>query len=138
MAGKAGQKGTKATDVSKRFRADFLEQMDGRVAAVKTLHERLSALVTDLGGLDALSYQERSLCKRAIHLERLLEHFEGSLAHGGAVDYTQYFSMINTLSGLFTKLGLKRRAKAITLADYLKPAPGPDHPASPIHNQEVS
>jgi hypothetical protein len=90
--------------------------------------------VSDLGGLTNLSYQELSLCKRITHLERLLERQESLLAHGGSVDLNCYYSAINTLSGLFSKIGMKRRARKIQrLEEYLKkpqpPEPTPTQPA---------
>jgi len=122
MGGKNSGTGTKPTDISKRFRADFLENMDGRVAAVKTLQERLSALVADLGGFESLSYQEKTLCKRVVHLERLLEKQESMLVHGGTIDVHAYLAAVNGLAGLLSKLGLKRRAKPVSLDVYLQHA----------------
>ena len=120
MAGKRGQKGRKATEIAERYQEDFLEAMDGRGRIVKTLRQRLGALVADLGGLAELSYQERSLCRRVIHLERHIERKELSLAHGGTVEETDYLSAINCLSGLFSKIGIKRRSKPVmSLQDYL-------------------
>jgi len=139
MSGKPGQKGTKATEISKRFRADFLEMLDGRAEVTRTLRERLSALISDLGGLDGLSYQEVSLCKRAVHLERLIELRELKLANGGTVDVNEYLSAINCFAGLLGKLGMKRKARTVTLKDYLstKPEPDPACPApSPITKEE--
>jgi hypothetical protein len=72
-----------------------------------------------------LSYQERSLCKRAIHLERLIEKRELTLALDGAVDEASYFNAVNVLSGLYSKLGMKRRSKQISLRDYLTTKPEP-------------
>jgi hypothetical protein len=120
VGGKNSGTGTKPTDISKRFRADFLENLDGRVAAVKTLHERLSALVSDLGGFENLSYQEKTLCKRVVHLERLIEKKESTLVNGGTVDVHEYLAAVNSLAGLLTKIGLRRRAKQVpSLSDYV-------------------
>lgn len=113
MAGVRGMKSALSTEVAARFDEDFLESMDGRGRTVRTLRQRLGALVSDLGGAPHLSYQEKSLCKRLIHLERLIERKESTLAHGGNIEETNYLSAINTLSGLCGKLGLKRRARQI-------------------------
>lgn len=126
MAGKKGQKSEKETDVPARHTPGFLEDMDGRTEVSRILRQRLGALVSDLGGLDNLSYQERSLCKRIVHLERLIEKDELSMAHNRAVDKHAHFAALNTLTGLFHKIGMKRRAKQISLKDYLnaqQPAP---------------
>lgn len=120
MAGKQGQQSGKATEVGTPYRATFLEELDGRARVARTLRDRLRALTGDLGGLNSLSYQEQSLCKRAVHLERLIEKKEATLAHGGTLDESGYFAAVTTLSSLFSKVGLKRRAKIIgTLAERL-------------------
>ena len=122
----------KPTDVEARYQEDFLLHLDGRVRVAKSLRERLGALVSDLGGHDSLSYQERSLCKRIVHLERVIEKYECTLAHGGTVDMHLYLSAINVLSGLYSKVGMKRRAKTLSLKDYLnaqQPAPSGPHPS---------
>ena len=105
-----------------------MAELDGRVRVARSLRDRLRALTSDLGGVTNLSYQEQSVCKRAVHLERLIEKKESTLAHNGTVDENSYYSAITTLSSLFSKLGLKRRPKVIgTLAELLsqrqEPAP---------------
>lgn len=120
MSGKPGQKSTLSTEVATRYDEDFLESMDGRVRVARTLRDRLRALTNDLGGLANLSYQEQCLCRRAVHLERLIEKRELTLAHGGKVDENCYYSAITTLSSLFSKVGYKRRPKVVgTLAQLL-------------------
>ncbi len=112
-----------------RYDEGFLEAMDGRGRIVRNLRQRLDVLVSDLGGLDQLTYMERSLCRRAIHLERLIEKKEASLAHGGTVDESAYIAALSALGALFTKIGLKRRAKQIqSLSDYVSSK-------SPLTNQ---
>lgn len=114
MGGKLGQKSEKPTEIANRYTTGFMEELDGRVRAARTLRERLRGLVTDLGGWGSLSYQERSLAKRILHLERLIEKKESTLAHGGNVDESTYLAALNTFSGLLSKVGLKRRAKLIS------------------------
>jgi hypothetical protein len=121
MSGIPGQTGTKPTEVPERYEAGYLEDMDGRVRTARTLRQRRSALVASLGGEDQLSYQELSLCNRIIHLERLIERREMSLAQGVTIDETAYISALNALGSLLTKIGLKRRAKQVqSLSEYVK------------------
>jgi hypothetical protein len=136
MAGKAGQKSTLNTEVSTRYDGDFMSQLDGRAKVARTLRDRLRALTNDLGGIPNLSYQEFSLCKRAVHLERLIEKRELTLSHNGTVDENCYYSAITTLSSLFSKVGYKRRVKPIQSLDeyvkahYSRTESAPDHEAS--------
>jgi hypothetical protein len=140
MSGKPGQQSEKATDVSGRY--DPTLEVDGRTFVGRTIRDNRRALVSDLGGLTNLSYQEQSVCKRIVHLERLVERQESILAHGGSVDLNCYYSAINTLMGLFSKLGMKRRARKIqSLDEYLKrtpepqPAPQPE-PQAPLPKED--
>src|SRR5262245_61076927 len=120
MAGKRGQKSVKETEVAPHYRESFLADLDGRVRIARTLVHRWRDFTGDLGGVANLSYQEQSLCKRAVHLERLIEKKESTLAHGGTVDVNAYLAALNTLSSLLGKLGLRRRAKQVpSLSDYV-------------------
>jgi len=124
MGGKLGQQSEKATDVSEAFNADFMDELDGRVRLARTLRDRMRSLTSDLGGAEHLSYQERSLCKRIVHMERLIEKKEHALAQDGQVDEHLYFSCVNALSGLLSKIGLKRRARPVrSLAEVLSKEP---------------
>jgi hypothetical protein len=127
-------KSVKTTDVTARFDERFIQDLDGRSEVARTLRDRLHALCADLGGLSSLSYQELSLCRRLIHLERLVEQKELKLAQGGRLDENLYFNAINSLSGLLSKIGLKRRVKVLALNDYLaeKEKSLPATPACPV------
>jgi len=121
MSGKPGQQTTKPTDVDRRYAEGFMEELDYRYRAAKTLRQRLLELTGDLGGADLLSYQELSLAKRAIHVERVIEKFESRLAHGAEIEYAHLFGLVNCLSGLYSKLGLKRRPRHVqSLDEYIK------------------
>ena len=120
MAGKQGAKSDKAVEIPAQYGEDFMADLDGRVRVARTLRQRLKELTNDYGGPAELSYAEQSLAKRAIHVERVIEKFESTLAHGGAVEFNHLFGLVNCLSGLYTKLGLKRRPKVVgSLAEQL-------------------
>jgi hypothetical protein len=130
MTEKRKNKSTKAVDIPTRFTDDFLDTMDGRGEVTRTLRQRYGSLTSDQGGLSNLSYMKQSICKRIVHIERLIEKDELTMAHGGTVDKHAYFAAINCLSGLLSKIGLERRARTVTLKDYLntrstKPEPDP-------------
>ncbi|MBI5315847.1 MAG: hypothetical protein HZB34_07740 [Nitrospirae bacterium] len=120
MSAKVGQRSLKPTEMSRRYTAQFLEDMDGRSLIARALRGQLRELTNDLGGIAQLSYQERSLAKRVVHLQRLIEQKERALMQGDPVDQTSYFSAVTLLSSLLSKLGLKRRAKQLpSLTEYL-------------------
>lgn len=118
-------------DVPPKFVEGFLDELDGRAEIVKTLRRRFRALINDLGG-DGLSYQEKSLAKRAVHLERVIEKTEAILVRGGTVDMNVYLSCINIFTGVLNRLGMRKRAKTLSLKDYLthvnNPAPSEPQP----------
>ncbi len=107
--------------IPEQYSPDWLEKLDHRTSLAKAVTERLCALTSDLGGPDALSYQQKSLCKRAIWSEAILEQMEVALGRGQEVDLGRYTQAINTLIGLFKTLGLERRARDVpNLEQFLK------------------
>ena len=95
--------------------------MDGRTGIAKAVTQRYRALAADLGGLDQLSYQRRSLCKRAIWLEAVIEQQEAALARGEEVDQGKLTQAVNSLMGVLKTLGLDRAARDVPdLASFLK------------------
>ena len=112
--------GTKKAEIPAKFSQDWIIKLDGRTKLAQVARERLRALQADLGGEDALSYQERSLCRRAVWLESLVESRESALANGQEIDEGAHVQSINALIGVWRALGFKRRAKDVpTLQTYL-------------------
>ena len=108
-------------DIPNRYTGDWLEKLDGRTTFARAVQARLADLHADLGGRDALSYQERSLCKRAVWLEAMIEQREAALARGEDIEEGSHTQSINSLMGVWKALGLNRRAKDVTdLRSYLK------------------
>jgi hypothetical protein len=120
MAGKPGQRGTNPDWVPAPYREDFLATLDGRTVVARELKARLTALHNDLGGEPNLSYQQRSLAKRAIYLEARAESMEAAMASGKDVELGQYIMSINAMVGLFRTLGLARQRTSVTLNSYLQ------------------
>lgn len=119
MAGKPGQYSEKATELPERYAPDFMDGLDGRTAVARELRQRLAALTADLGGDEALSYQQRALCRRVIWLEARIESMEAAAARGQVTSLTEYVVAVNALSGLLSKLGFSRRAKDVSLKSYI-------------------
>jgi len=128
MGGKNSGKGTKPREVARRFRPSFLSDLDGRYPVVRGLKYRYACYTSDLGGTATLSAMEQTIVKRIVHLEHLVEQKESALLSGGTLDVHEYLSAVNTLSGLLSKIGLKRRAKSISIKDYLNAQPAPKEP----------
>ncbi|ADH85955.1 hypothetical protein [Desulfurivibrio alkaliphilus] len=103
-----------------RYSADWLDKLDGRSRVYQVLKQRHDNILSDLGGPEGMSYAQRALASRAVWLEYWIEQQERNLANGGDFDSGRYTQACNSLMGLLAKLGLKRQAKDITLADYIK------------------
>lgn len=124
-------KGTKPRTVAKRFRPSFLSDLDGRYPVVRGLKYRYGCYLSDLGGTANLSTMEQTIVKRIVHLEHLVERKESALIAGTGTDINEYLASVNCLSGLLNRIGLKRRAKQISLKDYLSANKSePPQPAS--------
>ena len=115
MAGKAGQKGAKATAIPLRYASGFMAELDGRSAVARELRGRLDDLMADLGGVEVLSYQRRSLCERAIHLEARLQSLEAAFAQGTAEngDESRYAALTNYLLQLTVAIKSRKGASRI-------------------------
>jgi hypothetical protein len=103
-----------------RYRQDFAAVMDGRSRLAREVRDRLTAMLTDLGGEGILSHAQISLCKRAVWLELCCEHEETRVADGCGIDIGPHTQLVNTLVGLYKTLGLKRQAREASLTEYLK------------------
>ena len=111
----------KQPELPASYSADWLEKLDGRTTLARAVHQRYNDLASDLGGADALSYQKRSLAKRAIYVECIIERHEAALSRGEDVDLGRLTQAINTLIGLLKALGLDRKAKDVPdLVTYLR------------------
>ena len=108
------------TEIPNSYRDDWIDRLDGRTNLARAVKDRLGALEGDLGGRDGMSYQQRSLAKRAVWQEVLIEQRESALARGEAVDVGPLIQATNSLVGLFKTLGLDRKQRDVpSLHDYL-------------------
>ena len=114
---------SKIQDMPTSYSPDWLEKLDRRTNLAKAVNERLHVLTTDLGGMEYLSYQQRSLAKRAVWAEAILEQMEASLARGKEIDLGKYTQQTNSLIGLLKTLGLERQTRDVpSLRDVLREA----------------
>ena len=123
-------KSTLLTDLPERYAREFLNAIDKRVRVAKVLGGILNAIYADLGGKENVSVMQQMLCEKIGYLKLMTAKTELTMARGGRIDEAAYLNAVNTLSGLLSKIGLKRRAKQISLKDYLnaQPAPQPTEP----------
>jgi hypothetical protein len=101
----------KADEIPQKYVPGWLDQLDGRLSVAKDVRSRFEALTVDLGGLDTLSYQQRSLCERAVWLEFHLAAQERELAAGKEFNVGVWVQASNALLGLYRHLGLARVAR---------------------------
>lgn len=108
----------KQSALPNEYSQDWLERLDGRTSLARAVRSRFADLTTDLGG--DLSYQRRSLAKRAVWMEATIEQMEAALARGEDVDLGRMTQAVNSLQGLLKTLGLDRVARDVpSLSDYL-------------------
>ncbi|MCC5795262.1 MAG: hypothetical protein JJT85_11085 [Chromatiales bacterium] len=103
-----------------RFQSGWLDRLDSRYAVVQELRQRFEVIAADLGGLDGLSYYQRSLIERSLWLEAVMARAEEQFAKGGEFDSTVWIQAVNSYQGIASKLGLKRAAKPVpSLSEYI-------------------
>lgn len=116
---------SKTQDVPERFRAGWLDSLDGRLSLARDLRQRFDEVCNDLGGRDRLSYLQRSLIERGLWLEFWLAQQERELAGGKDFDVGKWVQAANSLQGIYSKLGMHRQARDVpTLQQYLKSKEG--------------
>mgnify|MGYP006430004891 CR=1 FL=1 len=112
----------KRDDINEHWHAGILSELDQRTALARALRDRLHALMDDLGGETALSYQQRVICERVIFLELWCQRAEARLCRDGTLDNVAVWTQAsNTLAGLLAKLGLERQTRDVPdLQSYLR------------------
>lgn len=106
-----------------RYSPDFADRLDKRTSIAKAIIERIRGVEDDLGGVDLLSHARRSLVRRAVWLEAIIEHSEQRLAAGEAVDLGAHTQAISSLLGLYRLIGVERRSRpAQTLREVMNDA----------------
>lgn len=110
---------TKAPDTT--YTPNWLERMDSRTALAQQLRDRYQRMTSDLGGEAHLSYMQRSLVTRALHLEYFLELEELKLRETpDKFDSGKWTQANNALGGLLNKLGLERQSREVSLDAFVK------------------
>jgi hypothetical protein len=136
----ADRAGTIARPPRQRSRASngstlFADGGDMRTPWARRLRDIWEAHVADLGGIDATSEAECSIARRAAVLTVELEKMEAVFAVVNATpeQLDLYQRTANSLRRMLETLGLKRRARDVTLdlQGYLAGKANPEPPAGP-------
>ncbi|MEQ6886462.1 hypothetical protein [Salicola sp. Rm-C-2C1-2] len=110
----------KQTTAPDQFRPNWIEQLDQRYGFAHEIRARYQRYADDLGGEASLSYAQLSLISHALFMQVWLNQQEHALAKGQEIDMGRYTQAMNSLQGIFTKLGLERRAKEVpSLSEYI-------------------
>ncbi|MDT8311885.1 MAG: hypothetical protein RQ732_10600 [Methylophaga sp.] len=110
----------KSDEIPTQYSNDWIEKLDGRTSLARAVQSRYATLAQDLGGINHLSYQRRSLCKRAIYMEAIIEQQEAALSRGEEIDQGRLTQAVNTLIGLLKTLGLERITKEVSLGEFIR------------------
>jgi hypothetical protein len=114
---------TKLQSPPDRYSQDWVSKLDNRTRLASVVNERLQLLSADLGDWENLSYQRRSLIKRVVWTEIVIEQAEAALSRNEEVDQGKLTQAVNSLIGLLKTLGLDRVPRDVhSLADLIERA----------------
>lgn len=94
-----------------KYTPDFMDRLDKRTVLGKAVRERYQAVVSDLGGSEALSTIKHSLVRRFVWFEAMIEGQECRAAAGEPVDIGVWSQLVNSWLGIARMLGLERKAR---------------------------
>lgn len=97
----------------KHFTPNFMEVLDGRTVLARAARERYEEVIADQGGEENLSRIRRSLVRRLIWQEILIEAVEADVAAGVAADMDALTKLTNSYVRLARTLGLNRHARRV-------------------------
>lgn len=96
-----------------KYTPDFMERLDKRTVLGKAVRDRHQAVMTDLGGEEALSAVKRSLVRRFVWFEAMIEGIECRAAAGEQVDIGTWTQLVNSWLGIARLLGFERKSRPI-------------------------
>ena len=96
------------------------ETVDGRSKEARRFRDVLTEITGDLGGVDHMSEGQKQLARRCALLSVECEKLEAKSVSGEGIDLEAYGKLCDRIGRAFSRLGLKRVARAApSLADYL-------------------
>jgi hypothetical protein len=117
--------------IPERYSPDFMERLDKRTVLGRSVLDRYGAVMSDLGGEEALSSVKRSLVRRFTWFEVMLEGMECRAAAGEDIDIGSWTQLTNTWLGIARLLGLERRSKPVESLHSLMYRDDPEPVAAP-------
>jgi hypothetical protein len=94
--------------------------IDGRSNAAKVFDRLVSSIETDLGGHDQLTAIEVALVEAFAGSAVTLENLNTRLLLGEEIDLGQHAQAVSAMVRVASRLGLRRRARDISLPDPLE------------------
>lgn len=103
-----------------KTRLRSLDALDGRTVAARMARDLARAIISDLGGDDAISAAQAELVQRVAVLSAFLADCEARWLAGGDVDMAEYLSAVDRQRRTLQALGLRRVPRPVeSLADYV-------------------
>ena len=99
--------------IPEKYSPDFMDRLDKRTVLGHAVVARYHAIVNDLGGDEALTNIKRSLVRRFIWFETMIEGMECRAAAGEGVDIGVWTQLTNSWLGIARMLGLERKSRPI-------------------------
>jgi hypothetical protein len=119
MAGKKGQRSRKHLVIAAKRSRVMKRGLDGRGRDARYMQAVKTQLIEDLGGRDDLSIQKLAFIEEAAFALARLRRLKTDHMAGSPFDDRAYSAMLNSIIGLFGKLGLERKAKKVLSAQEL-------------------
>ena len=115
MSGKSGALSEKPTHLPAKFDNGFAWDLDRRCQIAREVASDLWELWESLGGLDALSPQQRWLAERVVFLRRRMLAYESAILSGtdAPMSAGEFSNFANVAQGHLKALGLQRQVRLV-------------------------
>lgn len=101
----------KRSTLPDKFKAGFIEEMDGRTDLKKRLSATFNGVAGDAGGVVSLPYARLCLCERFAFLEEFLRQMELKLVEDPVANADllgKWVQAVNSMNGLAKTIGMPR------------------------------
>lgn len=108
-----GQSVRLLASIPEKYTPDFMDRLDRRTVLGKAVSQTYHAVVSDLGGDDNLTTVKRSLVRRFVWFETMIQGIECRAAAGDPVDIGVWTQLTNSWLGIARMLGLERKSRPV-------------------------